>query len=309
MLTPFKKIGIILAVMTLPALPVSKLPDVALDIRKEVIRMLAKSGSGHPGGSLSAAEITTCLYFHALKHDPKNPQWEDRDRFVLSKGHGVPVVYAAMAIAGYFPRDLLSTLRQVGSPLQGHPDTRFMPALEACTGSLGQGLSIATGIALGLKLDKKTDRRVYALTSDSETEEGQTWEAAGFAGFHKLDNLIAILDYNKFQLDGAVKDILDPEPLRAKWESFRWAVQEVDGHNIPQLVEALDKARKAQGQPQMIIAHTVKGKGVSFMEDNNYFHGVAPTQEEMQAALKELEGDRSLSDALVAAGKIKKGAK
>ena len=308
MLTRSKKIGIILSVMTLPALPVSELPGVARDIRKEIIRMLAKSASGHPGGSLSAAEITTCLYFNVLRHDPKNPQWEERDRFVLSKGHGVPVVYAAMAICGYFPRELLGTLRQLGSPLQGHPDTRFMPALEACTGSLGQGLSIATGIALALKLDKK-EPKVYALISDSETEEGQTWEAAGFAGFHKLDNLIAILDYNKFQLDGAVKDILDPEPLRAKWESFRWGVQEVDGHDIPQLLAALQKARAAKGQPQMIIAHTVKGKGVSFMEGNNYFHGVAPTQEEMQAALKELEGDRSLSDALVAAGKIKKGAK
>ncbi len=285
-----------------------ELPAVALDIRKEVIRMLAQSGSGHPGGSLSAAEIVTCLYFHAMRHDPKNPQWEDRDRFVLSKGHGVPVVYAAMAIAGYFPRELLGTLRKLGSPLQGHPDTRFMPALEACTGSLGQGLSIATGLALAMKMDKK-EQRVYALISDSENEEGQTWEAAGFAGFHKLDRLIAIMDYNKFQLDGAIKDIQDLEPLRAKWESFRWNVQEVNGHSIPELLAALDKAKQVKDQPHMIIANTVKGKGVSFMENNNYFHGVAPTQEEMQAALKELDGDRSLSDALVAAGKVKKGGK
>ena len=284
------------------------LPAVALEIRKEVIRMLAKSGSGHPGGSLSAAEIVTCLYFHAMRHDPKNPQWEERDRFVLSKGHACPVIYAAMAVAGYFPRELLGTLRRLGSPLQGHPDTRFMPSLEACTGSLGQGLSIASGLALGLQMDKK-DRRVYCLMSDGETEEGQTWEAAAFAGFHKLDHLIAVLDYNKFQLDGAVKEILDLEPLRAKWESFRWNVQEVNGHSIPELLAALDKAKQAQGQPQMIIAHTVKGKGVSFMENNNYFHGVAPTSEEMQAALKELDGDPSLSQALVSAGKIKKGAK
>ena len=285
-----------------------ELPSIALEIRKEVIRMLAQSGSGHPGGSLSAAEIVTCLYFYAMRHDPKNPQWEDRDRFVLSKGHGVPVVYAAMALAGYFPKEQLATLRKLGSPLQGHPDTRFMPALEACTGSLGQGLSIATGIALAMQMDKK-ERWVYALISDSENEEGQTWEAAGFAGFHKLDRLIAILDYNKFQLDGAIKDIQDLEPLKAKWESFRWNVQEVNGHSIPELAAALDKAKKNKGQPQMIIAHTVKGKGVSFMENNNYFHGVAPTQEEMQAALKELEGDPSLSQALVAAGKVKKGAK
>ena len=281
--------------------------------------MLAQSGSGHPGGSLSAADIVTCLFFHTLRHDPKNPQWEDRDRFVLSKGHACPVVYAAMAISGYFPKELLGTLRKLGSPLQGHPDTRFMPALEACTGSLGQGLSIAAGLALGIQMsakggsasggDNPDHRRVYCLMSDGENEEGQTWEAAGFAGFHKLDRLIAILDYNKYQLDGAIKDILDLEPLRDKWESFRWQVQEVDGHSIPELLAALEKAKRAQGRPQMIIAHTVKGKGVSFMENNNTFHGVAPTQEEMQAALKELDGDPSLSQALVASGKVKKGGK
>jgi len=289
-------------------LPLMELPSIAREVRKEVIRMLAQAGSGHPGGSLSAAEIATCLFFQAMRHDPKNPQWEDRDRFVLSKGHGCPVVYAAMAIAGYFPKELLGTLRKLGSPLQGHPDTRFMPALEACTGSLGQGLSIAAGLALAMQMDKK-DRRVYVLMSDGENEEGQTWEAAGFAGFHKLDRLIAILDYNGYQLDGAIKDILDLEPLRSKWESFRWNVQEVDGHSIPELLAALGKAKGAKGQPQMIIAHTVKGKGVSFMENNNTFHGVAPTQEEMQAAIKELDGDPSLSQALVAAGKIKKGGK
>jgi len=295
------------------------LPSVAREIRKEVIRMLGKAGSGHPGGSLSAAEIVTCLFFQAMRHDPKNPKWEERDRFVLSKGHGVPVVYAAMAQAGYFPKELLDTLRRLGSPLQGHPDTRFMPALEACTGSLGQGLSISSGLALSIQMsakggsasggDKPDHRRVYCLMSDGETEEGQTWEAAAFAGFRKLDRLIAILDYNGFQLDGAIKDILDLEPLRAKWESFRWHVQEVDGHNIPQILEALEKAKQAKGQPHMIIAHTVKGKGVSFMENNNYFHGVAPTREEAEAAIKELDGDPSLSQALVAAGKIKKGGK
>ena len=285
-----------------------ELPSVAKEIRKEVIRMLGKAGSGHPGGSLSAAEIVTCLFFHAMRYDPKNPRWEERDRFVLSKGHACPVVYAAMAQAGYFPKELLDTLRQLGSPLQGHPDTRFMPALEACTGSLGQGLSISSGLALSIQMDK-ADRWVYCLMSDGETEEGQTWEAAAFAGFHKLDRLIAVLDYNGFQLDGAVKDILDLEPLRAKWESFRWHVQEVDGHNIPQILEALEKAKQVKGQPHMIIAHTVKGKGVSFMENNNYFHGVAPNSEEVQAAIKELDGDPSLSRALVAAGKIKRGAK
>ena len=270
--------------------------------------MLGASGSGHPGGSLSAAEITTCLFFHVMKHDPKNPAWEGADRFVLSKGHACPVVYAAMALTGYFPKEQLATLRKLGSPLQGHPDSRFLPSMQACTGSLGQGLSISSGLALAGQMDGK-DSRVYCLMSDGETEEGQTWEAAAFAGFHKLDHLIAILDYNGYQLDGAVKEILDLEPLKAKWESFRWHVQEVDGHDIGQILAAIGKAQQMKGQPSMIIAHTVKGKGVSFMENNNHFHGVTPTAEETQAALKEIDGDPSLSQALAAAGKIKKGGK
>ena len=294
--------------MIISKIPVQTLPETAREIRKEIIRMLGKSGSGHPGGSLSAADIVTTLYFHAMRHDPQNPQWNDRDRFVLSKGHGCPVVYAAMALSGYFPREQLATLRQLGSPLQGHPDTRFMPALEACTGSLGQGLSIASGLALGLKMDRK-DAWIYCLISDSENEEGQTWEAAGFSGFHQLDRLIVFLDYNKFQLDGAVKEILDLEPLTTKWESFRWHVQAIDGHDISQIVQAIDHAQKTPGKPHLILAHTIKGKGVSFMEGNNYFHGVAPTAEETEAALKELDGDPSLSKALMAAGKIKKGGK
>ena len=295
-------------VMVFSPSPVERLPAIAKEIRKEVIRMLEKSGSGHPGGSLSAAEIVTALFFHAMKHDPKNPAWEERDRFVLSKGHGCPVVYAAMALSGYFPKENLATLRRLGSPLQGHPDTRFMPALEACTGSLGQGLSIASGIALSLKMDKK-DNWVYVLNSDGETQEGQTWEAAGFAGFRKLDRLISILDYNKYQLDGAIKDILDPEPLTAKWEAFRWHTQEVDGHDVGAILAVIETAKRTPGKPHLILAHTVKGKGVSFMENNNYFHGVAPTAEEAEAALKEIDGDPSLSRALVAAGKVKTGAK
>lgn len=294
--------------MTFPPVPASDLPAIAKEIRKEIIRMLGEAGSGHPGGSLSAADLVAALYFHVMNHDPKNPRWEDRDRFILSKGHGCPVLYAALALAGYFPKEQLLTLRKLGSSLQGHPDQRRLPGLEASTGSLGQGLSISNGITLAGKLDGK-GYGTYCLLSDGETQEGQTWEAAAFAGHHGLDHLIAILDYNKFQLDGAVKDVIDLEPLVHKWESFRWHVQEIDGHQIPQILEAIEQAKKVKGKPHMIIAHTVKGKGVSFMEHNNYFHGVAPSREEVQAALRELEGDPSLSQALVAAGKIKKDAK
>ncbi len=294
--------------MATPHLPVEQLPARARDIRKEVIRMLAAAGSGHPGGSLSEAEILAALYFHLLRCDPRRPDWEDRDRFVLSKGHGVPALYAAMALAGYFPKEKLSTLRQLGSPLQGHPDMRRLPGLEASSGSLGQGLSVAIGIALALALDRK-GCWTYCLMGDGENQEGQVWEAAAFAGFRRLDHLIAIVDYNKFQLDGAIKDIGDLEPLTSKWEAFRWHVQEVDGHDIAQLLSAVEQAKSTEGQPHLIIAHTVKGKGVSFMEGNNAFHGVAPTQEEMEAALAELDGDPSASQALIATGKIKQGGK
>lgn len=270
--------------------------------------MLGAAGSGHPGGSLSAADIVTALYFHLMRHDPKNPRWEERDRFILSKGHGVPVQYAAMALAGYFPAEQLATLRRLGSPLQGHPDQRHLAALEASTGSLGQGLSIAAGIALAGALDKKP-YWTYVLMSDGEIEEGQTWEAIQFAGFHRLSRLVAVVDYNKFQLDGAVREISDLDPLPAKWEAFHWHVQEIDGHDIPQIVQAVEKAKAEGERPHVIIAHTTKGKGVSFMEGNNYFHGVTPTAEETQAALAEMEGDPSLSKALIASGKVKTGAK
>ena len=308
-LTRIRKIGIIHSAMVAPReVPTAELPSVANEIRKEIIRMLGTSGSGHPGGSLSAADILTSLYFHELRHDPKNPMWDDRDRFILSKGHGCPVLYATLAEAGYFPKSQLATLRKLGSPLQGHPDQRFIPYLEASTGSLGQGLSVASGIALAGQMDKKS-YWTYCLMSDGEIEEGQTWEAIAFAGFHKLDHLIGIVDYNGFQLDGPVKEILDLEPMVDKWKAFRWHVQEIDGHNIPQILQAIEKAKAAPRAPHVLVAHTVKGKGVSFMENNNYFHGVAPTAEETEAALKELDGDPSLSRALMAAGKIKKGAK
>jgi len=289
-------------------LGVEDLKKKAQEIRREIIRMLAEAGSGHPGGSLSATDILACLFFNVMNHDPKNPKWADRDRFVISKGHGAPAVYATLALAGYFPKEELLTLRKIGSRLQGHPDVRKLPMLEASTGSLGQGLSAGIGMALARRIDKK-DYYVYVLLSDGETNEGQTWEAAAMAAHHKIDHLIAILDYNKFQLDGAVKDIIDPEPLRRKWESFRWHVQEIDGHDVYQILQAIQHAKELKASPHLIIAHTVKGKGVSFMENNNYFHGVAPTGEEAEAALKELEGDPSLSQELIAMGRVRTGGK
>jgi transketolase len=268
---------------------VASLCRTANEIRKDIIRMLTEAGSGHPGGSLSCTDILTALYFNVLNHDPKNPKAPDRDRVVFSKGHGAPALYAALAHSGYFPIKDLITLRKLDSPLQGHPDMRRLPGLEASSGSLGQGLSIAVGIALAGKLDKK-DYKTYAILSDGETNEGQTWEAAGFAGHHKLNHLITIVDYNKFQLDDATKNILDMEPFVDKWKAFRFEVFEIDGHDMKALLDTLERARKIKNKPVAIVAHTIKGKGVSFMEGDNHYHGVAPTQEECQRALKELEG-------------------
>ena len=250
--------------------------------------MLTEAGSGHPGGSLSATDILTALYFKLLRHDPKNPKWPDRDRVVLSKGHGAPALYAALAHSGYFPTSQLITLRKMDSPLQGHPDMRRLAGLEASTGSLGQGLSIGVGMALAGRLDKK-DYYTYVILSDGETNEGQIWEAASFAAHHKLDRLIAILDYNKFQLDDAVKSIIDMEPVIDKWLAFGWHVFEIDGHDMKAIVETVERAKQTRGKPIIVVAHTVKGKGVSFMEHNNHYHGVAPTKEEAERALKELE--------------------
>lgn len=256
-------------------------------IRRESLRMIHAAGSGHPGGSLSAADILAALFFHTMRYKPDDPRWPDRDRFVLSKGHGVPALYAALALAGFFEPELLLTLRRLNSPLQGHPSVKDLPAVEASTGSLGQGLSIAVGMALAGKLDGK-DYRVYCLLGDGEIQEGQVWEAALSAPHHRLDNLTAIVDYNKYQLDGAVEQILDLEPVVDKWAAFGWHVQEVDGHDMVSLVKALEEAKQVVGRPQVIIAHTVKGKGVSFMENNNDFHGRAPTDAELERALAEL---------------------
>lgn len=267
---------------------IESLETKARQVRRDIVEMTHAAASGHPGGSLSATEITVALYFAVMNHDPKNPSWPDRDRFILSKGHASPLLYSVMAEAGYFDRSLLLTFRKLESPLQGHPDRKRLPGVEASTGSLGQGLSIGIGHALARRLDKKS-YYTFVVTSDGEMNEGQTWEAAAMAAHHRVDHLIAFLDYNKFQLDDCTKNICDMEPVIEKWKSFNWHVQEIDGHNFEQILAAIQIAKEVKGQPAMIVAHTIKGKGVSFMENNNHFHGVAPTKEELDRALKELE--------------------
>ncbi|MDI6887408.1 MAG: transketolase, partial [Candidatus Thermoplasmatota archaeon] len=240
------------------------------------------------GGSLSCADIVTALYFHILRHDPKDHKWSERDRFVLSKGHSCPALYAALAESGYFAIDELFTLRKLGSRLQGHPSVLKLPYLEASTGSLGQGLSMAIGMALAAKIDKK-DYKVYALIGDGESNEGNIWEAALFAAHHKLDNLIVFLDRNRIQLDDFTEKILSLEPLADKWKAFGWEVKEIDGHNFEEIINAVDWAKQVKSKPVMIIAHTIKGKGVSFMENTAEFHGKAPNKEQYEQAMKELE--------------------
>src|SRR5690348_13156103 len=257
----------------------AELAAIAKRMRRTAIEMITEAGSGHPGGSLSAADIVVTLFFDVMRHNPGDPKWPDRDRFILSKGHCCPILYAVMAECGYCPKDQLNTLRKLGSIYQGHPDVRFLPALEASTGSLGQGLSLAIGMGLAAKLNNSPSR-AYVLLGDGESQEGQIWEAAMLAGYKKVDNIVAIVDYNRIQLDGFVKDILDLEPLADKWRGFDWHVIEVDGHDIPALQKAFAEAQETKGRPTCIIAHTIKGKGVSFMENNPKFHGMAPTREE-----------------------------
>jgi transketolase len=266
---------------------VDELKRIANRIRVEIIKMIGAAGSGHPGGSLSAVELLVALYFRVLRHDPQNSAWPDRDRFILSKGHGCPVLYATYAEAGYIDPALLSTLRKLGSPLQGHPDKRMLPILEASTGSLGQGLSIGIGMALAARMDKK-NYHTFVMIGDGESQEGQIWEGAMLAGHHRLANLTAIVDYNKQQLDDFTSKIIDLEPLVEKWTAFGWNAVEIDGHDFNQVIPALEEARSATRKPTVIIAHTVKGKGVSFMENNIKWHGVAPKPEEVAAALREL---------------------
>jgi len=260
----------------------------AREVRREILKMLAEAGSGHTGGSLSAADIVTALYFCKMRHRPEDPTWVERDRFILSKGHAAPLLYAILALTGYFSKDVLSTLRRIDSPLQGHPSSRLVRGVEVSTGSLGQGLSVANGIAMGLRMDG-LDSRVYCLLGDGELQEGQVWEAAMTAVHYRLDNLCAIVDNNGLQIDGFCCDVMGIEPLTDKWRAFGWNVFEIDGHNMEEIVNALDEAELIKGMPSVIIARTVKGKGVSFFEGKAEYHGVVPSRDELERALKELQ--------------------
>jgi len=266
---------------------IKKLKEKATILRQDVVKMLGESKSGHPGGSLSAADILAALYFHQMRHDPQNPRWEDRDRFVLSKGHGAPILYAALAEAGYFPKDQLASLRKTGSMLQGHPDMKKTPGVDMSSGSLGQGLSACNGMALAAKLDGK-DYQVYALLGDGELQEGQVWEAAMTAAHYKLDNVTAFIDYNGLQIDGPIEEVKSPEPIADKWRAFGWHVIKIDGHDFEQILEALEAAKQVKDKPVAIVARTVKGKGVSFMENQVGWHGTAPSQEQVEKAIAEL---------------------
>lgn len=263
------------------------LRERAREVRREIIKMLAEAGSGHTGGSLSAADIVSVLYFSRMRHRPEDPLWRERDRFILSKGHAAPLLYVVLALSGYFDRDILKTLRKIDSPLQGHPSSKTLKGVEVSTGSLGQGLSIANGVALGLRMDG-FDSRVYCLMGDGELQEGQVWEAAMTAAHYGIDNLCAIVDNNGLQIDGLCCDVMKIEPLVEKWKAFGWHAVDIDGHSMEQIVDALDEAERTKGRPTVIVARTVKGKGVSFFEGKAEYHGITPTAEEREKALEEL---------------------
>ena len=265
-----------------------ELQKIANEVRKGIVTAVHAAGAGHPGGSLSAADIYTYLYFEEMNIDPKDPAKADRDRFVLSKGHTAPGLYSVMAQRGYFPVEELKTLRKLGSRLQGHPSMQYLPGLDMSSGSLGQGVSVACGMALSAKLDNK-DYRTYALCGDGEIEEGQIWEAAMFAGFRKLDNLVVIVDNNGLQIDGPVDEVCSPYPIDKKFEAFNFHVINIDAHDFDAIRAAFKEARETKGQPTAIIAHSTKGKGVSFMENQVSWHGVAPNDEEYAKAMEDLE--------------------
>ena len=265
-----------------------ELEKMANEIRKDIVTAVHSAKSGHPGGSLSSADIFTYLYFEEMNVDPANPKWEDRDRFVLSKGHVAPGLYSTLAEKGYFPKEDLKTLRHTGSYLQGHPDMKHIPGIDMSSGSLGQGVSAAVGMAAAGKYDKK-DYRVYTLTGDGEIQEGQIWEAAMWAGHRKLDNLVVIVDNNNLQIDGSIEDVCSPYPIDKKFEAFNFHVINIDGHDFDQIAAAFKEARETKGMPTAIIAKTIKGKGVSFMEDQAGWHGKAPNDDEYAQAMEDLE--------------------
>lgn len=265
----------------------AQMKEKTRELRISILEMLHAAGSGHPGGSLSAIDIMAVLYYNVMKHDPKNPKWKERDRFFLSKGHVNPALYAVLADCGYFDKNELKTLRKYGSILQGHPSMHHTPGVEVSAGSLGQGLSIATGNALGAKVNKE-DYHVFCMMGDGEIQEGQIWEAAMAAGHYKLDNLTGIVDWNGVQIDGKTEDVMSLDPIKDKWLSFKWNVIEVDGHDITKVEEAFKQALAYKGKPTVLIANTIKGKGVSFMENKAAWHGAAPNKEQLEAALAEL---------------------
>ena len=267
---------------------ITALDKIANDIRIDLIKMLEHAGSGHSAGPLGLADIFTALYFHILKHDPKRPDWDERDVLVLSNGHCVPIRYATMAHAGYFPKEELMTLRKFGSRLQGHPERLRLPGMETTSGPLGSGLSQACGMALALKMDKVDHRWVYVVMSDGEQDEGNTWEAAMFAAKYKLSNLIAITDRNNIQIDGMTENVMPLENLRDKWEAFGWHVVEINGNDIEAVIDGVEMAKAIVEKPVMILAHTIPGKGVDFMEYDFHWHGKSPNHEEAMKALKEL---------------------
>jgi len=266
------------------------LKQQAKRVRIEILKMLTEAGSGHTGGSLSAADVVTALYFYKMRHRPDVPNWRERDRFILSKGHAAPLLYVVLALTGYFDISVLKTLRKIGSPLQGHPCSKTLPGVEISTGSLGQGLSVSNGIAIGLKIDN-LNSRVYCLLGDGETQEGQVWEAAMTAAHYKLDNVCAIIDLNGLQIDGPVSKVKAIEPVASKWSAFGWHVIDIDGHDMEAILKAFDEAETIKGKPSVILARTVKGKGVSFFEGKVEYHGIAPTRDELEMALKELDGN------------------
>ncbi|MGM0333751.1 transketolase [Enterococcus sp. AZ050] len=272
-------------------LTTDELKEIANSARIDIIEMITEAGSGHPGGSLSIIDILTVLYYDKMNIDPENPKMENRDRLVLSKGHVAPALYTTLANKGYFPKAELMKLRKAGEMLQGHPDMKSTPGVDASTGSLGQGLSIANGMALAAKLNNQ-DHTIYTILGDGELQEGQIWEAAMSSAHYNLDNVIAIVDHNGLQIDGTNDEVMTVNPIDKKFESFNWEVIKIDGHDLDQISSALDQAKKVEGKPTVIVAETVKGKGVSFMENNGDWHGVAPNVEQKEAAINELRGEK-----------------